>query len=165
MNKKIKKQNKKHKIIFISSMGGHLSELLCLDSLILKYDSLIVTEKSLVTEFLKEKYKNVEYVKFGTRRNPFKYFFIILFNFFKSLNIFLKFKPDMIITTGTHTAIPMIYIAKLFGKKVIYIETYANITTKTLAGKIAEPIADKIIVQWEEMKPMYKKSVYLGGIF
>ena len=30
---------------------------------------------------------------------------------------------------------------------------------------ITEAIADKIIVQWEEMKPMYKKSVYLGGIF
>ena len=146
-------------------MGGHLSELLTLEPLILKYNSLIVTEKSPVTEYLKQQYEQVDYLKAGTRKHLFRYFFIFIYNILKSFKIFFKFKPDLIISTGTHTAVPMFYIAKLFGKKNIYIESFANVETKTLAGKIVEPITDKVVVQWEDMESKYKKSKYLGGVF
>lgn len=159
------KKGKDIKAIFISSMGGHLSECLALDPLIQKYDSLIVTEKTKATEFVKDEYKNVEYLKYGTKKNPFKYFFLFIYNTFKSFKIFRKFKPDVVITTGTHTAVPMLYIAKMFRKKVIYIETYANVYSKTMAGKLSEPVADKVIVQWESMKDLYKDAEYFGGIF
>ena len=59
----------------------------------------------------------------------------------------------------------MCYIGKIFGVKIVYIETFANINTKTLAGKIIYPIADKFIVQWESMKKLYPKSEYFGGVF
>ena len=55
--------------------------------------------------------------------------------------------------------------AKLFKSKVIYIETFANSKTKTLAGKIVYPIADTFIVQWESMKKLYPDSVVGGWIF
>lgn len=153
------------KAIFISSMGGHLNELLHLAPLIKKYDSMIVTEKTKATEFVKKIYPNTEYVKYGTKKNLFKYIYIFFANICKSFSLIKKFNPDIIITTGTHTAVPMVYIAKLFGKKIIYIETYANIVTKTMAGRIIEPIADKVVVQWESMKKLYKNSEYFGGIF
>ena len=59
----------------------------------------------------------------------------------------------------------MCYIAKLFGAKVIWIETFANITTKTLAGRLVYPIADTFVVQWEEMKKLYPKAKYWGWIY
>jgi UDP-N-acetylglucosamine:LPS N-acetylglucosamine transferase len=77
----------------------------------------------------------------------------------------LKVKPDVIVTTGAHTAVPMCYIAKLFRRKVIYIETMANIKTKTLTGKLVYPIADVFIVQWESMLKLYPKAVLGGWIF
>lgn len=166
-----KKNNEKNneksniKVIFISSMGGHLNELLHLDKLIKKYDSLVVTEKTKATEFVKDIYPNVEYLRYGTKKNFFKYIWVFLSNIVRSYKIFKKFKPDIIITTGTHTAVPMLYIAKLFGKKTIYIETYANIVTKTLAGRLSEPVVDKTVVQWKSMKKLYKNSEYFGGIF
>ena len=49
----------------------------------------------------------------------------------------------------------------MFGKKVIYIETYANITKRTLAGKIVYPISDLFIVQWEEMKKFYPRAIFI----
>lgn len=79
--------------------------------------------------------------------------------------LFLKIKPDVVVSTGTHTAVFMCYIAKIFRKKVIWIETFANRNTGTLAGKIVYPIADKFIVQWEEMKKVYKNSYYFGSLF
>ena len=59
----------------------------------------------------------------------------------------------------------MCYIAKLFRKKVIYIETFANIYSKTVSGKLVYPIADVFIVQWESMLHIYPKAVYGGWIF
>ncbi len=93
------------------------------------------------------------------------YPFIFIFNCFKSLFYYFKIKPKIIITTGTHTAVPMCYIGKIFGSKIIFIETFANKNTKTLSGKMVYPIADLFIVQWEEMKKLYPKAVYGGAIY
>ena len=152
------------KVMFISSKGGHLSELKQLD--FEKYDYSIVTEKSESDKDLKEKYGDRAYfLLYGTRRTPIRYFFILLFNFFKSLFLFLKIRPKVVVTTGTHTAVPMCYIAKMFRAKVIWIETFANRNTKTLAGRLVYPIADTFVVQWEEMKKIYPKAKYWGWIY
>ena len=152
------------KVLFISSTGGHLNELMQLD--FEKYDYTIVTETTDSDKDLKDKYNNkVYYLAYGTRKTPIRYFFILLFNFFKSLGIFLKTKPKVIVTTGTHTAVPMCYIAKLFGAKIIWIETFANRNTKTLAGRLVYPIATTFVVQWEEMKKLYPKAEYWGWIY
>ena len=67
---------KKKKVLFISSTGGHLHELLQLSQLFEKYDYHIVTEKDKTNEFLKEKYENrVSYLPYGTRSHLIKYIF------------------------------------------------------------------------------------------
>lgn len=156
---------KKNRVLFISSTGGHLNELLQLSPLFEKYDSYIVTEKTKSNAGLKNKYKNVSYLWYGTRHNPFKYFFVFGFNIIKSFCLYLKIKPKVIVTTGTHTAVPMCYIAHLFKSKVIFIETFANRTSKTMAGSLAERVTDTMVVQWEEMKELYPNAVYGGWIF
>lgn len=154
------------KVLFISSTGGHLSELMQLKNLFNKYNYYIVTEKTKSSEYLKDEYKGkVSYLAYGTKKNPISYFFIFIFNIIKSLIIFLIQKPDIVITTGTHTAIPMCYISKLFKKRLIYIETFANRTTKTMAGRLVYPIADIFVVQWEEMLKLYPKARYWGWIY
>ena len=154
----------KKKVLFISSTGGHLNELLQLKSFFYNYDYLLVTEKDKSTISLKDKY-NVKYLVYGTRKNLFSYFFKFIFNFIKSFIIFIKFKPDVIITTGAHTCVAMIFIAKLFKKKSIYIETMANRKTKTMTGKIVEKWVTYFVVQWEDMKNLYEDSVYGGLIY
>ena len=69
----------KKKVLFISSTGGHLNELLQLKSLFSNYPYLLVTEKDKSTIALKEKY-NVKYLVYGTRKNLFTYFFKFIFN-------------------------------------------------------------------------------------
>lgn len=155
----------KDNVLFISSTGGHLDELLQLKDLFKKYNSFIITEKTKSNKSLKEKYDNVHYLVYGTRKNIIIYPFKFLFNVIKSFILYFKIKPKVVVTTGTHTAVPMCYIAKLFRKKVIYIETFANRYSKTLAGKLIYPIADTFIVQWEEMLKLYPKAKYFGSIY
>ena len=89
----------------------------------------------------------------------------MLFNSIISLFLFLKYRPDYIVSTGTHTAVPMCFIAKIFRRKIIWIETFANRTTGTLAGKMVYKIADTFVVQWKEMLKVYPKAQYWGSIF
>lgn len=156
----------KRNVMFISSTGGHLSEMLQLKSLFDKYNYHIVTEKTKSNLNLKDKYKGkVDFLVFGTKDFMLTYPFKLLYNCFKSVYIYFKIHPDYIITTGAHTAGPMCCLGKIFGSKIIYIETFANMNTKTITGKLLYPIADKFIVQWESMKDLYPDATYGGWIF
>ena len=157
---------KKKKVLFISSTGGHLKELLQLKKLFGKYDSYLITEKTDSTKKLKDEYKEkMGYMVFGTKdhmlTNPYK----LLAKCFISVYYFIKIRPKYIVTTGTHTAGPICYLGKIFGSKIIYIETMANINRKTQTGRLIYPIADLFIVQWESMLKIYPKAVYGGFIF
>ncbi|MDO5556536.1 MAG: PssD/Cps14F family polysaccharide biosynthesis glycosyltransferase [Clostridia bacterium] len=154
------------KVLFISSTGGHLNELMQLKPIFNKYDYYIITEKDKSTISLKNEYKNrISYLLYGTRKNIFTYIFKYVFNCFKSLFLYIKIHPKYIVTTGTHTAVPICYIGKLFGSKIIFIETFANKNTKTLSGKIIYPISNLFIVQWEEMLKLYPKAILGGSIY
>ena len=157
---------KNKKVLFISSTGGHLDELLQLKKLFSKYNSYIITEKTKSNLNLKTIYPNrVGYLVYGTKRKFLSYPFKLLYNCFKSLYYFIKIRPKVVVTTGTHTAGPMCCIAKLFGKKVVFIETLANSKTKTATGRLIYHIADLFIVQWEDMLKLYPKAVYGGWIY
>ena len=160
---------KKKKVLFISSTGGHLEELTQLKSMFDKYDYYIVTEKTKSNLSLKTKYpKRVSYLIYGsytTLSKKIVYPFKLLLNCFKSLFIYIKVRPKYIVSTGAHTAGPMCLIGKIFGSRIIYIESFANISTKTVTGKLLYPIADKFIVQWKEMKKLYPDATVGGWIF
>ena len=154
------------KVLFISSTGGHLNELLQLKSIMNKYDSYLITEKTKSTISLKEEYKDkISYLIYGTKHNMLTYPFKLLANCFKSLYFYFKIKPDVIVTTGAHSAGPMCCIGKIFGSKIIYIETFANIHSKTVTGRIVYKFADLFIVQWESILKLYPKAIYGGWIF
>lgn len=153
------------KVLFISSTGGHFNELLQLKKTMKKYDSYIVTEKTKSTISMKKHFGDkIFYLVYGTKSH-FSYLYKFPYNCFKSFYYFLKIKPDVVITTGAHTGVIMCYIAKLFRKKVIYIETFANMHSKTVSGRLVYPIADMFVVQWESMLKLYPKAIYGGWIF
>jgi len=157
---------KKKKVMFISSTGGHLDELMQLKPMFEKYNYYIVTEKTKANLNLTKKFpKKVSFLVYGTKDHMLTYPFKLLFNCFKSLFIFIKVRPKYIVTTGAHTAGPMCCLGKIFGSKIIYIETFANSKTKSATGSIVYKFADLFIVQWEEMLELYPKGVFGGWIY
>ena len=81
---------KKKKVLFISSTGGHLDELMQLKPMFEKYDYHIVTEKTKSNLNLKNKFpKKVSFLVYGTKDYMLTYPFKLLFNCFKSLFIYL----------------------------------------------------------------------------
>ena len=56
-------------------------------------------------------------------------------------------------------------LAKLLGKKVIYIESFARVTDGNRTGKLIYKFADLFIYQWEQLAQIYPNGVYGGGIY
>lgn len=127
-----------------------------------KYNSFVITEETQYkTQIENEK---MYYLKQVNRKE--KMFILhMASNTVYSLMIFHKEKPDIVICTGVLAMIPICLIAKLRGKKLIYIESFAKVTSGTLSGKLLYRYADQFYVQWEQMLEVYPKAIYLGGIY
>lgn len=157
---------KQKKIILVSSKGGHFAQLLCLEKLFVKYDYLLITEESKSTKPLTNQY-NMKFLKSRSegKGRGLLFIWILIVNSFLTLKIFFKHFPKVIITTGSHTALPVCLIGKLLGIKVVYILSYARVNTEERTASFLYPLVDKFIVQWPEIQEKYPKSEYLGPIY
>lgn len=149
------------KICFIASSGGHFEQIMMLKPLMKKHRSFIVTEKTNYSVNTDEK---VYYLK-QVNRHELKFIPLMILNSFKSLKVFLKEKPDVIISTGALSVIPMCVIGKVFRKKIIFIESFAKITSPTLTGRFIYKFADRFYIQWESLRKFYPNAINKGGIY
>lgn len=150
------------RICFVASSGGHFEQISMLRPLMDKYECCVITEKTQYKAGIQGKKM---YFLHQVNRKEWLFPFLMILNSVKSLVIFFKEKPDVVITTGVLAVIPMCLIAKLFGKKLIYIESFAKVTSPTQTGKFLYKFADQFYVQWEPMLDYYPKAVCHGGIY
>lgn len=147
------------KLCLVSSSGGHWEQLQKLQPLIDKYDGFMVTERTIFEA------KNARYLMLQTDLKDRLMVFKMLVNSVRALRIWLKEKPDFVITTGTIVAYPFYLLAILCRKKFVFIETFGRANMPTVAGRMMEKHSDLFIVQWESQKKHYKKAVYGGCLY
>lgn len=154
------KRGRNMKVCLVGSSGGHLTHLYMLKPFWENKRRFWVTfDKEDAKSMLKG--EKVYPCYFPTNRNIKN----LIKNTFVALRVLRKEKPDLVISSGAAVAVPFFYIAKLMGKKLIYIEVFDRIDKPTLTGKLVYPIVDEFIVQWDEMKKVYPKAINLGSIF
>ena len=155
----MKKHNRKPRLCLVSSSGGHWEQLQKLQPLIDKYDGFMVTEK---TQFEAKKAKYLmKQTDLKDKLMPIK----MLWNGIYTLFIWIKERPDFVITTGTMVAYPFYLLAVLLHKKIVFIETFGRANMPTVAGQKMEKHTDLFIVQWESQKKFYKKAIYGGCLY
>ena len=156
----------KKKVMFVATTGGHINEVLQLEKMFKDYEYSLVTEKDNYTKSLENRFKShIYYLKHANQKPLIVYLFWLFINCWISLYLFIKLRPKYIVSTGAHAAGPMLCLGKIFGSKIIFIESFANSKSKTLTGRIIYLFADLFIVQWESMLELYPKAVYGGWIF
>lgn len=173
-----KNKEKNPSIIFACNEGGHFSQLLALSPLFSKYRSVLVTDNSRANKDIAA-LKNIFIIEYAMgfadrRRELIKTSKTIsridyLKGYLKLLiecyTICRRYRPKVIISTGSNIAVPLFIWGKLMRAKVVYIETRAKVYTKTVTGKIVGCFADKIYVQWPEMVEVYNgKAEYWGTL-
>ena len=149
---------RKLKVCLVCSTGGHIKQLLMLRSAYEKYDHFYVLfYKEAIKNFIKE---NKVYLVTSPERSP----LLFLVNVLQELWVYLKERPQVVISTGAGVAVAICYIVKLFGGKVIFIEDWCIVSQRSLSGRIIYPISDLFIIQREYLKKLYPKAVYGGEI-
>lgn len=149
------------RVMFVCNSGGHLSEMLELENIIKKYEYVLITEETETAKNLSDKY-NVKYVNYMSRKNMIKYFIIGFINVIKAIINIIKFNPKVIVSTGACIGSIYCFVGKFLGKKIVYIESIARVTSLSGTGKCVYKIADEFYVQWEQLTEKYTKSKYLG---
>ena len=148
------------KICLVGSSGGHLTHLYMLKPFWENKKRFWVTFDKEDARSLLEN-EQMFFCYYPTNRSL-KALFI---NTKLAWNILKREKPDLIISSGAAVAVPFFYLGKAFGIKTIYIEVFDRINKPTLTGKMVYPIADRFIVEWDEMRKVYPKAINLGSIF
>jgi len=152
----------KKKVCFISSSGGHLEQIKQLKHVATKYEHYYVLPKNPSTVMFDEK-KYLVGDFYRKKRIQFVYRFI--FTAIQQLLIFIKEKPDVVITTGAGVVIPTCLYAHFFKKKLIYIESFARMKTLNKTAKLLYKYSDLFVVQWEQLLNIVPNAVYGGWIY
>lgn len=151
------------KICFTSSSGGHFEQLIMLQPIMEEHESIILTEK---TDYFDYTQMNIPiFFLRQTNRKELRFLLHFISNSYKSIKVFVKFRPDVIISTGALSTIPVCIISKLFRKKVIFIESFSKTESGTMTGKFMYKIADKFYVQWSSMKKIYPNAEFKGSLY
>lgn len=146
------------KICLVSSSGGHWEQLRKLQPLIDRYSGFYVTEK---TPFVDEGPYLMVQTDLKDKLMPLK----MLVNAVRAVRIWIKERPDIVVTTGTMVAYPFYLLAVLFKKKFVFIETFGRSNEPTVAGRLMQGHADLFFVQWESQKRFYEKARYVGCLY
>lgn len=158
----------KEKICFVASGGGHLRQLLQLSPLQEEFSYYFVTERTSLGESLTADHRThfVPHFAFGQRETDGWIKFILsgLSNAFVSTVHFFREWPDVVISSGAGAAFVTLIWARIFRKKIIYLESIARVTEVSLFGRLATKHAGLIIVQWPRMVDLLKGATYCSPL-
>lgn len=148
------------RVLFVSSSGGHLSQLLQLRSWWTHH------ERQWVTFDLPDARSKLEGevlipAHHPTTRNVKN----LLRNIPLAVSVLRRFKPDVIISNGAGVAVPFFLVGRLLRIPTVYLEVYDRIDSRTLSGKLCTPLTSLFLVQWPEQQALYPDSVLVGPLY
>lgn len=158
MPKDVSKGKRRVKICLVSSSGGHWEQLKKLRPLVDRYGGFYVTER---TPFVEDG----PYLMVQTDLKDKLMLPKMAVNAVHALGIWIRERPDVVITTGTMVAYPFYLLAVLLKKKFVFIETFGRSNEPTVAGKLMQRHADLFFVQWESQKRFYDNAIYVGCLY
>lgn len=148
------------KVLLVSSSGGHLTQLMCLEPWWAEHDRMWVTFDT-ADAVSKLEGEEVVWAHHPTTRN--------LTNLARNTRLARRtldrFRPDVVISTGAGVAVPFFWQAKRFSAATIYLEVFDRIDSPTLTGRLCLPRTDLFLTQWPEQQEFYPTSVLLGQVW
>lgn len=150
---------KKAKLCIVASAGGHLSQLLLLEPVWRGHRIFCVSTGQMVRDKL-EKIGQTYIVGECNRQHPVKTLGVM----FKCLKVVWKERPSIILSTGAAAGFLICFWGKLFGAKVIWVDSIANAKTLSMSGRMIRPFADLIFSQWSDVAAKYAKIEYAGEV-
>ncbi len=148
------------RILFVSSSGGHLSQLLQLRPWWEDHDRKWVTFDLPDARSKLEGEELVPAAYPTTRNLP-----NLLRNWALARRMLNEWTPDVIVSNGAGVAVPFFVIGRKKRIPTVYLEVYDRIDSRTLTGRLCRPFADLFLVQWPEQQELYPNSRLVGPLY
>lgn len=147
----------KIKIMYLSSVGGHLDQLLKIANYLkIKNSIFIVNDRTDLDRIMIGKTIRITHAERNWKQ---------IINFIEALFYICKYRPQFLISTGASPAIPFSLAAKIIGTKIIFIESLSRVYSPSLSGKIMYHLSDQFYIQWAALKKFFPKSLFYGNLF
>jgi UDP-N-acetylglucosamine:LPS N-acetylglucosamine transferase len=138
-------ERRKPKVLLVCSPGGHLVQMLCLEEAWRTCDRAWVTLESLDAEHLLE-HERVVIANGPTNRS----LRALLANLRLAWKVVRAERPDAILSTGAALAFPFFLVGKLYGAKLVFVESLTRTGRLSLTGRLVYPLSDTCFVQWPD---------------
>jgi UDP-N-acetylglucosamine:LPS N-acetylglucosamine transferase len=148
------------KLLLVGSSGGHLAQLVALQSWWTQSERAWVTFATADAKDLLGGEHTVYWAYYPTTRNAVN----LLRNLRLAYQVLRRERPDVIVSTGAAVAVPFFLVARRLGIPTVFIEVYDRINSRTLTGRLCRPITDIFCVQWDEQKALYPGSIVVGPL-
>lgn len=153
------------KLFVGASAGGHANELLIvLDAakgLWPVEPAAYVTTLDITAKAFAQRGKPVYVVGESDRRNPLRACVVLV----RTLWLALRCRPDVVVTTGSMPLALFCLWAKLFGARIVWIDSIAQIEHLSASGRLARRFADLCLSQWPDVAAQYPGVEYAGEVF
>lgn len=151
------------RLCLAGSGGGHVRQLLDLEPVWSRYDHFFVTENTSLGESIGRDHpaRFVEHYSFGQLRlgKPFKMIGAMLRNFAQSVAILARERPDVILTTGAGAVFWIALLGRLFGARIILVESFARFDAPSKFGRMVKPFATDLIAQSANLKSRWPEAL------
>lgn len=153
------KMTDKYKICLAASAGGHMSQLLKLSDCWNGQEIFYVTTTDVMKKPLSQQAR-VYIVGECNREHPLLVIKVLL----RCIRVVLTEKPDVVISTGAAVGCIVCFLSKLFGSKIIWIDSITNVERLSFSGRMVRYIANLFLAQWPELAAQYENVEYIGTI-
>ena len=147
------------RVMFASSAGGHLAQLMRLEPWYRDHDVLWMTFDLPDAVGLLAG-RDVVWAHHPTTRSLKN----LIRNTWLALKETSRMRPDLVISSGAAIAVPAFYVGKLFGAKTIYVEVVDRIDTRTLTARLVSPVCDLVLAQDESQVRLFPGSHLIGRL-
>lgn len=138
-------------ICLAASGGGHLRQLLDLQNLWSTHNYFFVTEDTALGRSVAARHPTefVPHFALGQAKlgRPYKMFREAIASVWRSLAIIRRHRPNFVITTGAGSQLFIALWARLFGARIILIDSFARFERPSAFARLAGPIAHLRLAQ------------------
>lgn len=148
------------KILFATSSGGHLDQLVALRPWWSHHDRLWVSFDlpDARSKLAGERRVSAYHPTTRNARNTLR-------NLGLAWRVLRQERPDLVVSAGAGVAVPFFVLARFMAIRTAYVEVYDRIDLPTLTGRLCTPFSDLFLLQWPSQLEVYPRGQLIGRLY
>lgn len=150
---------RKLKVCLAASAGGHLVQLLRLAPSWEKQETVFISTLPAVQRQLGAMGRTY-IVGDCNRQHPLRTLAVM----WRTFCAILRERPDVVISTGAAPGFLSCFWGRLFGARIIWIDSIANTQRLSLSGRMIRPFCTICLTQWKHLRDQRRNIDFAGAV-